>query len=491
MPTLQFPIGFVWGAATAAYQVEGAADEGGRGLSIWDAFSKTPGKTLNGDTGDKAVDHYHLYKEDVQLMANMGLKHYRFSISWPRILPTGRTDHINEEGIAFYNNLIDELLAHGITPIVTLYHWDLPLALQTEFDGLLGGQPVIDAFTAYARLCFERFGDRVKQWITINEPWVISLLGFGIGVLAPGRKHNGKTEPYIAGHNLLLWHAHAVNVYRTEFQETQNGQIGMTFNCDWRAPKPTENPVEQAQNADAAERAVLFDLGWFADPIYFGDYPEVMKTRLGDRLPRFTPEESALLKGSNDFFGLNHYSTAYVEPSDAFLANEVCGSDGIIFDDAGVKMSADDAWPRTDVGWNVVPWGFRKLLVWIQARYAPAGGIIVTENGCAVADDDQAAAANDVFRVNYYRGYIAEMHKAITECNVDVRGYYAWSFIDNYEWACGYSKRFGLHWVNYETMKRMPKASAHVYGAILRANALVVEDKDEKAFDATPPAAAH
>ncbi|KDO33158.1 hypothetical protein SPRG_01970 [Saprolegnia parasitica CBS 223.65] len=474
MPTLQFPDGFVWGAATAAYQIEGAAHEGGRGLSIWDAFSKTPGKTLNGDTGDKAVDHYHLYKEDVQLMANMGLQHYRLSISWPRILPTGRMDHINEEGIAFYNNLIDELLAHGITPIVTLYHWDLPLALQTELDGYLGGKPVIDAFAAYARLCFERFGDRVKQWITLNEPWVASVLGFGIGVMAPGRKHNGKTEPYIAGHNMLLWHAHAVNVYRTEFQETQGGTIGMTLNCDWRAPKPSDDPVQWAQNVEAAERAVVFDLGWFADPIYFGDYPEEMKTR------------------QQRFFGINHYGTNYVEPSDAYLANAPCGRDGIIFDDAGVTMSADDAWPRTDLGWNAVPWGFRHLLMWIQARYAPAGGIIVTENGCAVADDDQVAAANDDFRVSYYRGYIAEMHKAITEFNVDVRGYYAWSFIDNYEWACGYSKRFGLHWVNYETMERMPKASAHVYGAIIRANALVVEEDDnEKAVDATPAAAAH
>ncbi|EQC24955.1 hypothetical protein SDRG_17160 [Saprolegnia diclina VS20] len=161
---------------------------------------------------------------------------------------------------------------------------------------------------------------------------------------------------------MLLWHAHAVNVYRTEFQETQGGTIGMTLNCDWRAPKPSDDPVQWAQNVEAAERAVLFDLGWFADPIYFGDYPEAMKARLGDRLPRFTPEESALLKGSNDFFGINHYGTNYVEPSDAYLANAPCGRDGIIFDDAGVKMSADDAWPRTDLGWNAVPWGFRHLL---------------------------------------------------------------------------------------------------------------------------------
>ncbi|OQR94490.1 glycoside hydrolase [Achlya hypogyna] len=477
MTTLQFPEGFEWGTATASYQIEGAANEGGRGQSIWDAFSKTPGKVLEGHTGDKAVDHYHLYKEDVKLMANMGLKHYRLSISWPRVLPTGFTDHVNEEGIAFYNNLIDELLANGITPIVTLYHWDLPLALQTEYDGLLGGKVLIDAFAAYARLCFQRFGDRVKQWLTLNEPWCSAILGYGNGHMAPGRKHKCKTETYEAAHNLLLCHAHAVHVYRTEFQAAQDGKIAITLNCDWREPKPTEDPAEAAQNAEAAERALLFDLGWFADPVYFGDYPEVMKTRLGDRLPRFTPEESALLKGSSDFFGLNHYGTAYIEPSDAYLAGAECGLEGEIWEDVGVKQSSDDAWLRTDMGWNAVPWGFRKLLMWIHARYAPAGGIIVTENGCAVADDNQAVAAKDYFRVNFYRGYLAEMHKAITEFGVDVRGYYAWSFIDNYEWAFGYTKRFGLHWVNYETMERMPKASAIWYGNVIRTNSLALEDE--------------
>ncbi|OQR82354.1 glycoside hydrolase [Achlya hypogyna] len=477
MPTLQFPDGFQWGTATAAYQIEGGANEGGRGQSIWDAFSKTPGKVTLGHTGDVAVDHYHRYKEDVQLMADMGLKHYRFSISWPRILPSGLTDHVNEEGIAFYNNLINELLAHDITPIVTLYHWDLPLALQTEYDGLLGGPVVLDAFAAYARLCFERFGDRVKQWITINEPWVVSLLGYGLGVLAPGRKHRAKTEPYLVAHNLLLWHAHAVQVYRREFQAVQGGKIGITLNCDWRAPKPTDDPTQAALNAEAAERAILFDLGWFADPVYFGDYPAVMRERLGDRLPRFTPEESAMLRGSNEFFGLNHYSTSYAEPSAESSSASDWSAGIIVWEDAGVKTSGNDAWPRTDVGWNVVPWGFRELLVWIQTRYAPVGGIVVTENGCAVADDDRAIAADDQFRVRYYREYIAEMHKAITEQGADVRGYYAWSFIDNYEWSCGYTKRFGLHWVDYETMERMPKASAKFYGHIVRSNTLVLDDK--------------
>ncbi|KAF0683541.1 Aste57867_24398 [Aphanomyces stellatus] len=472
----EFPAGFVWGTATAAYQIEGGWNEGGRGMSIWDAFSKTPGKVLKGHTGDKAVDHFHLYKQDVALMVKMGLKSYRLSISWPRILPTGLTDHVNEEGIAFYNALIDELLANGITPIVTLYHWDLPLALQTEHDGWLNGKVVVDAFAAYARVCFERFGDRVKNWLTLNEPWCSAVLGHGTGEMAPGRKTHCKTETYLSAHNLLLAHAHAVHVYRTEFQPTQHGEIGITLNCDFREPKPTKDPVAYKQNQEAAERALLFELGWFADPVYFGDYPDVMKQRLGDRLPRFTDAESKLLKGSSDFFGFNHYGTAYAEPSPDFLNHKPVGHDGIIWEDSGVAISADDKWLKTDMGWNAVPWGFRKLLMWIQARYSPKGGIIVTENGCAVADDDRHAAEHDTFRVKFYEAYISEMHKAMTEHGVDVRGYYAWSFVDNYEWAFGYTKRFGLHWVDYDTMERMPKASAKWFARVIKANAVPIED---------------
>jgi len=204
MRRIEFSDNFIWGTATASYQIEGGWNEGGRGLSIWDSFSKTPGKVVNGDTGDKAVDHFHLFRKDVQLMKNMGLRNYRFSISWSRILPGG-IGAVNEEGCAFYNDLIDELLAYDIQPIVTLYHWDLPLALATEFDGWLGGKYVVDAFEQYSRICFERFGNRVKNWITLNEPWCSALLGYGNGEHAPGRKHNAKTETYIAGTMQFLY----------------------------------------------------------------------------------------------------------------------------------------------------------------------------------------------------------------------------------------------------------------------------------------------
>ncbi|KAF0729714.1 hypothetical protein Ae201684_012774 [Aphanomyces euteiches] len=483
MTIREFPEGFKWGASTAAYQIEGGWNEGGRGMSVWDAFSKTPGKTVNGETGDKAIDHYHLYKEDVKLMAAMGLKNYRLSISWPRILPTGKTNIINEEGIAFYNSLIDELLAHGIEPMVTLYHWDLPLAIALEHDGWLGKE-IVDLFVDYARLCFSRFGDRVKNWITLNEPHISTVLGYGIGVLAPGRK--GKIEPYLVGHKMLLTHAAVVHLYRKEFQHEQKGIIGISLNGDYREPKPTNDPAQYKLNQEASERALQFVLGWYADPIYFGDYPEVMKTRLGDRLPKFTEAESKLLKeAGSDFFGLNHYGTAYVEPSAEFLADERAGLEGDIWDDVGIVKTDDPSWLKTDVQWNAVPWGFRKLLTWIHNRYAPPGGIIITENGAAVADVDREAAENDVFRVKFYESYIVEMQKAIAEHGVNVSGYFAWSFIDNYEWAAGYSKRFGIHWVDYNTMERVPKASAKFLAQVYKANA--VEERDDNMIALAAP----
>ncbi|CAI5706228.1 hypothetical protein KXD40_009730 [Peronospora effusa] len=467
---LTFPDGFMWGTATAAYQIEAAVNEGGRGDCIWDAFSRTPGKVVNGDTGDKAVDHYHLYKQDVQLMKKMGLQAYRLSIAWPRIIPAG-IGKVNEEGVEFYNNLINELLDNDIIPLVTLYHWDLPLALQTEYDGWLGNTFIQEAFTQYARVCFQRFGDRVKNWLTLNEPWCAAFLGYGNGIHAPGRKSKPQTEAYLAGHNMLLAHARAVEAYRNEFQAVQKGRIGITLNCDWREPAPTEDPVQKVKNEEAAERSLLFSLGWFADPVYKGDYPQVMKDRCGLRLPKFTEEEKKLLKGSSDFFGLNHYGLNYVEPSAEYDAKIPPPNDstGGLGPDEGTKLTSDDSWKRTDMGWNAAGWGFQKLLVWIQNRYAVPNGILVTENGCAWPDRTKEEAQNDDFRVEYYKEYLTGLHNALAE-GADVRGYFAWSFVDNYEWAEGYTKRFGLHWVNYETMERTPKKSALWYGDVIRNN---------------------
>lgn len=458
----KFDENFVWGTATSSYQIEGAAFIDGKGPSIWDAFSGIPGKVHNGETGELACDHYHKYKEDIQLMKNMGIKAYRFSIAWPRVMPTGKNGS-NEKGIQFYSDLIDALLEAGITPWVTLYHWDLPLALQLEDDGWLGDS-ISDHFAAYADLCFEKFGDRVKHWITLNEPWVVAILGYGQGVFAPGRISNA--EPYIAGHHLLLAHAKAVKVYRDKYSH-QNGEIGITNNCDWREPL-----TDKQEDIDAAERALQFFLAWFADPIYKGDYPKVMKDRLGDRLPGFSPEEKTMLKDSSDFFGLNHYTTMYAAHDDGTQKERSVYGNGGISEDQEVDLSLDKSWKFTLMNWAVVPWGCKKLLQWIDARYDKPD-IYITENGCAYADELIDGQVDDQARVDYYNGYLAACQEAIAE-GVKLKGYFAWSFMDNFEWASGYDKRFGLHYVDFQTLERTPKNSALWFRDVIKKNSLDV-----------------
>ena len=456
----KFPKDFAWGVATSSYQIEGGALEDGKGPSIWDAFCTIPGKIKNNDDGQVACDHYHLYKEDVAMMRKMGIKNYRFSIAWARVMPTGYGE-VNEAGIQFYSNLIDELLANGITPWVTLYHWDLPLALQLEKDGWLK-RDIIDYFAEYARLCFDRFGDRVKNWITFNEAWVVSILGYGQAVFAPGRISN--SEPYLAGHHILLSHAKAVQIYRKEFAH-QKGLIGITNNCDWREPL-TDSPEDKA----AAERALEFFIAWFADPIYLGDYPESMRTRLGERLPTFTEEEKKSLLGSSDFFGLNHYTTMFAaDAKGKAQAGNVYGNGGLS-EDQDVNLSLDENWEFTLMKWAVVPWGCRKLLQWISKRYGNPP-IYITENGCASPDKLVDGKVDDSFRQHFYNVYLTACHEAI-ELGVDLRGYFAWSLMDNFEWASGYEQRFGMVYVDFETMERTVKKSGHWYGETICQNGL-------------------
>ncbi|MDZ7401707.1 MAG: GH1 family beta-glucosidase [candidate division KSB1 bacterium] len=453
-----FPSNFTWGCATASYQIEGAWLEGGKGLSIWDAFSHIPGKILHGHTGDVACDHYHRYKEDVALMAAMGLPAYRFSISWPRIQPAGYGKP-NPEGIRFYSDLIDELLKHNITPWVTLYHWDFPLALQLEFDGWLNPK-IADFFVDYADICFSHFGDRVKNWITFNEPWVTAILGFGQGIFAPGRISN--SEPYQAGHQMLRSHAKVVELYRTKYHY-QNGRIGITNNCDWREPK-TDSDEDRA----AAQRSLEFFLGWFADPIYFGDYPEVMRQRLGERLPKFSPDEQRLIQGSNDFFGLNHYTTMYASNARTPQQPDLYQLNAGLANDSKVELSADSNWSKTAMGWPIVPWGCRKLLQWIDARYEHPE-IVLTENGCAFDDHLVEGKVDDPQRIEFLAGYLRECHHAIQQ-GVNLTGYFLWSFMDNFEWTSGYTKRFGIHYIDFSTGQRIPKRSAHWYQQVIQNN---------------------
>jgi beta-galactosidase len=457
-----FPKGFVWGTSTASFQIEGGWLEDGKGLSIWDAFAHTPGRIADGSTGDVTCDHYHRWKDDVALMADLGFKAYRFSLAWPRIQPSGR-DGTNPEGIRFYSLLIDELLKHDITPWVTLYHWDLPLALHTELDGWLN-PALAGIYKEYAAICFREFGDRVKNWITFNEPWVVSLMGYGNGSLAPGRR--SITEPYQVAHTILRAHALAVHEYREKFAPRQHGRIGMTMNCDWREPK-TNSPADIA----AAERAVEFFLGWFADPLYKGRYPECMRLRLGSRLPEFTPEEQAMLRGSADFFGLNHYSTLYAAEGIDGAGKKASGETApVVADDPGVTLSTHPEWDSTQMGWSIVPWGLNKLLHWVDKRYDHPE-IIITENGCALPDVLDANAVDDPKRIEFLDAYLSACTDAIAE-GVNLKGYFLWSLMDNLEWACGVERRFGLCYVDFATGRRIPKLSAHWYSQVVRQNAL-------------------
>eukprot|EP01062_Namystynia_karyoxenos_P066292 TRINITY_DN60252_c0_g1_i1.p1 TRINITY_DN60252_c0_g1~~TRINITY_DN60252_c0_g1_i1.p1 ORF type:complete len:592 (+),score=171.38 TRINITY_DN60252_c0_g1_i1:76-1776(+) len=454
-----FPEGFVWGLGTAAYQVEGAYREGGRGASIWDTYTGAdtvgmpgsvcttapcpinPAMYAKGATGNVANDHYHRRSEDVQMMRQMGLKNYRFSIAWPRIVPTGNvSDGISEEGIAWYSGLIDELLAAGITPAVTLYHWDLPQGLLNPGQGKYGwwsdpaapltpNKMIVEQFTAYADLCFARFGDRVKHWFTFNEAWTFTWLASG-GGKAPSQEPymDKRVWPWVAGHNVLLAHAHAVDTYRSKYQKAQKGLIGITNNADWREPRTTNQA-----DITAAERMMEFCLGWFADPIWLGDYPVAMRRILADRLPEFTAEERKLLKGSADFFGLNSYGASWAtddQTAPGFM--EAWG------------QTSEDGFPRAQSVWLYsVPWGIRKLVNWITRRYSrPA--IYVTEGGWSLAASNASAGVVDPERTYYYANYTSSLLAAVNEDGVDLRGYYAWSLMDNFEWERGYTERFGV-----------------------------------------------
>ncbi|XP_019154233.1 PREDICTED: beta-glucosidase 1-like [Ipomoea nil] len=464
-----FPAGFVFGTATSAYQVEGATDihKYGRGPSIWDTFIKTPGLEPNNATGDVAVDQYHHYKKDIDLLVKLNFDAYRFSISWTRIFPNG-TGKVNWKGVDYYNRLINYMLKKGITPYACLNHYDLPQALQDRYGGWLGRQ-VTEDFADYAEFCFKTFGDRVKNWFSFNEPRVVAALGYDTGFFAPGRcsnctEGNSATEPYTVAHNLILCHAAAAQRYHTKYQAKQNGSFGILLDFVWY------EPLTMADE-HAAQRARDFHIGWFLHPIVYGEYPKTMQKIVGDRLPKFTHDEVKMVKGSFDYVGINQYTTYYVyDPSPNTSSTIDYQNDWnavFAYDRNGVPIG-----PRANSDWlYMVPWGLYKAVTYVKEQYGNPR-MFISENGMDYDGNlTLAESFNDTKRISYYKSYIGEVKRAVDH-GANLFGYFAWSLVDNFEWRLGYTSRFGIVYIDFNTLKRMryPKKSAYWFQHFLRRN---------------------
>lgn len=444
----RFPANFVWGAATASYQIEGTWDEDGRSLSIWDTFSREPGNVLNGDTGDVADDHYHRWQEDIGLMKSLGIKAYRFSIAWPRVLPLGE-GMVNAAGLDFYDRLVDGLLEAGIQPFVTLYHWDLPQALQDR--GGWANRAIVEQFAGYTEAVAQRLGDRVKHWITLNEPYVFTYVGHYFGRHAPGLSSLPIANQ--AAHNALVAHGRAVSVIRSLWPDAQ---VGITLNLSLSYPA-SDLPADRM----AARIADGHLNRWFLDPLYGRGYPADMLALYGEDAPAVEPGDMETIAAPTDFLGVNYYNNRFVRAVSADvsgLGHATLSGDELV--QAGYEL--------TEMGWPVMPDGLRELLVRLHREYRPPA-IYITENGAAYADEVKDGAVHDARRVDYLREHLAAARRAISD-GAPLRGYFVWSLMDNFEWALGYSKRFGVIYVNYETQERILKDSAKYYRRVVEAN---------------------
>jgi len=423
---------FTWGVATSSYQIEGAATAGGRGPSIWDTFSRVPGAVINGDSGDVACDHYHRYNEDLDLIKWLGVNAYRFSIAWPRIFPQGAGSP-NQAGIDFYDRLIDGALERGITPWPTLYHWDLPQALEDK--GGWNSRATSERFAEYAHLMAEKFGDRVKNWTTLNEPFCSAWLGYLYGVMAPGIKD--LQTAINASHHLLLGHGLATQAIRSVASDLR---VGIVLNLTPAIPL-NENDELAAKYADG------FDNRWYADPVFKGSYPQDIVEGFGKEVPIHAGDMQSI-SAPLDFLGINFYTrqTVTLDESAKPLPYRPVMVDGV---------------ERTAMGWEVHPESLTNIIMRVYRDYAPKE-IYITENGSAWDDSVINDKVDDPRRVSYLERHLDAMLAAKAQ-GAPVHGYFAWSLMDNFEWAFGYSKRFGIVYVDYETQKRIPKSSAYYY----------------------------
>ena len=453
---ISFPDGFIWGAATASYQIEGAVREDGRGPSIWDTFSRTPGKVYAGHTGDVACDHYHRYVDDVALMADLGLASYRYSIAWPRIQPDG-TGPVNVRGLDFYDKLTDELLGKGIDPVVTLYHWDLPQTLED-----LGGwanRATAEAFAEYAQIVYARLGDRVGTWTTLNEPWCSAYLGYGSGVHAPGVQDPARVFPAV--HHLLLGHGLAARALRSA--GAQN--VSITLNPAQVFPVDPESAADRdaVRIIDGLSNRIFFD------PLLRGEYPADVL----EHIARFTDlsyiqdGDLATINAPIDVLGVNFYQPAYVSAKPGTPASlDQPGSEGIAY--------RAPVGPVTDMNWQIEPASLTTLLERITRDY-PGTPLMITENGAAYPEVPASdGEVRDTRRIEYLDGHLRACHDALA-AGVDLRGYFLWSLMDNFEWAEGYAKRFGIVHVDYTTQQRVLKDSAKWYREVIRHNGINIE----------------
>ena len=451
---MAFPNNFTWGAATASYQIEGATQEDGRGPSVWDTFAATPGKVFNGDNGDVACDHYHRVPEDIAIMKDMGIDSYRFSIAWPRLAPQGDARR-EQRGYDFYSRLIDQLLEAGIKPLPTMYHWDLPQALQDK--GGWANRDTAYRFAVYATDLAEAYSDRVDKWITFNEPWCFTWLGYMSGVHAPGVQD--LDQAIAAAHHSALAHAEGIRAFRSIDPDVI---IGQTLNM-------TNYIVSDPTDPELMELASLQDAHinrWWIEAEQTGHYPQSLVDYYGERLQRvLLPGDEKLLKIDTDFLGINYYSDAFISTPGPDDKRAMDGGPHPFPQRASGKVPG----PTTDMGWPITPEGIKNLLVRINRDWPQIKSLAVTENGAAYDYPVENGEVNDHRRVAYLTSHLEQLSEAI-DLGVPLDSYFAWSLLDNYEWAEGYRKRFGLVHVDFETQERIPKLSAKVYKDIVATN---------------------